>query len=106
MRVHDRAQIGTAPIDFSVEGKLRRRRMQTFAPAVRVHAHDVGGGQSAFVDARRRDPHRAVVITDREIATGGGGHALPVDSRHGGDELVTGMLPVGFHGKVPQMISR
>ncbi len=54
--------------------------MQAADGAVTLDAHDVFGGQRAFINARGRNPDIAVFILDRNVAAGRCSHPAAVDS--------------------------
>jgi len=91
MRMNDRANIRATAIDLAVKWKFRRGRMRAFAAVIREDPHDVGSGERAFVDARRRDPNTAVGIENRKIPSGRCGHTVAVNPLHSGNEFVAGM---------------
>src|SRR5262249_9207859 len=51
-------------------------------------ADDILAAEAALVEPRRGDPDRAVVVPDREVAAGRGGHPVAVDALHGPHDLV------------------
>ncbi len=78
VRVDDRPQVGTRRVNRPVERQLRRWRMRSVGRSVRPHANDVFAPQGTLVDARGCNPDVASLFANREVAAGGGGHAIPV----------------------------
>ena len=89
MRVDDRRQFRARRVDRLVEGQFGRRLVRTAHRTVRFDADDVLGGQRAFVDAGRGDPDVAVLVADRNVATGSRRHAAAVDSTDDHGDLVS-----------------
>src|SRR5579871_315320 len=72
--------------------KLGGRPARSLRSAVRANPHDVVAPQSAFIHARRSNPHVTVRLANGEISAGRGRHAIPVDPLHRIKDLVAGVL--------------
>ena len=59
--------------------------------AIRVQTDNIFGRQLALIDTGRGDPEITILILDREVAAGEGGHPVIIDALHDDDQLVTRM---------------
>ena len=97
MGVDDGAQVGAHAVNLLVEGQLHGRLVNADEGAVGLDLNDVAAGQAALVDARGGNPDVAVVVSDGQIAAGGGGHAVAVNTRHNHHQLIGGMHQIKTH---------
>ena len=94
------SQIGTHFIDRRMEGQLRRRSMGADAGAVGLDADNVTTVQGALIHTGGGDPDIAVAVLDGQVAAGGGGHTLVVNTLHKHDQLVSRMDIINIHEKL------
>jgi hypothetical protein len=106
MGMHDRPDVRPAAVNLAVKRKLRRRRVQAAARAVRLHVDDVARLQAALVHARRGDPDAAIRVEDRQVAAGGGRHPVAVDALHGAHEFFARVEPARIHAAIRSRIAR
>ena len=84
----------TGFIDAEVEGIFHGGFVFADDGAVCLHAHDVCGGEGAFIHAAGADPHIAVFVEDGEVAAAGGGHSVIIDPLHVAHDLFCGMFVI------------
>ena len=97
MRMDDGGQVRPHVVDGAMEGIFGRRPMAAFDGAVVSDADDVGGSQSALVDAGGSDPHVAVLVEDRQVAPRHGGHLVAVDPGNREGDFIPWMQIVVVH---------
>ena len=98
-------QVRTHLVDGCVEGQLGGGTMRTFGSAVGMDTDDILTGQSTLVHAGRGDPDVAVAVHDGEVAAGGGGQTLVINTLHEHDQLVCGVHVLNIH-KFPSFLEQ
>ena len=78
--------------------------MRPVGRAVGPHADDVLAPQVSLVDARRRDPDLALLVAEREVAAGGGGHAVAVDPLDRPQDRIARMGEIQRVGHVQSLV--
>ena len=91
MGVDYTVKLGMNLVQGFVEWIFRRRFVRPYNGAVGLNAHYVGRGKRPLVDACGGDPDVAVIVEDRKISTGSGGHSAAVDHSYDQGDLLGGM---------------
>ena len=78
--MNHRGNFGTGIVDGLVKRIFRRGFVFADNFTVRFNADYVPESQGSFVYTRRGDPNIAVFVLDRNIASGGGGHATAINA--------------------------
>ena len=75
--------------------------MRAYGGAVGLYADNIVAGQGALVHTGRGDPDISLVVHNGQVAAGGGGHALVVDTLHKHNQLVSRMNIINVHNRPP-----
>ena len=96
VRMYHRSNIRSRFIDRFVKWKLRRRWVQPFDRSIGAHTYNIASREVALVDAGRRNPDIACLISDRKITTGRRRHAISIDAVHRVHDLIAWMDQVSW----------